>query len=763
MTTRKQAQPKSNGSYLNTLQMVLDKLREVPLFAHLNEAEMRAVGGLFQQTSAQAGQSFVWRGGTDTHLYIIRTGRVFARTPDNIYTEEQLNSKILRDGWVFNQDSFLTGQPNEHAFEAMDDGTTVWRVPRDGFLDLLQRHPTLRNNLNAPTLIAPSTVTVEEVHNAHEVMADHTHIPADNAPFDIFERLKAKGPFKGLDVSVIKEIVKDRTVIELKPGELIVERGGTDTSLYIVTEGRLMIREATDKYVDKRKMIVSAGGTANDVSFMTGRQNYETLEALQNLKMWAVKREHFQAYLQANPEISARLQPEPEIKKILDDQAQHDWLQEGEVMMVFQRKHWWVIVESSWVWWITLALLVGGNLASRQYDLNGQNLYGLLMNYQFGQMSPVRTGWVILFISVLLLLAWHLYDWYNDFYAVTDRRVVHREEVKWVSRVFNEAPIEKVQNVTVNRRTLASAFLNMGDVEMDQVGSDARVIFAHITNPESVAKAVTTQQHRRSITEKASDREKRREQVRKQMELKDRPGDLPPAPKAKMNVRRKPWDSLLDHVLGRDVKHWLGTLLPVGRLVVGDDVVYRKHPFDLFINVGAPLALVLLYGGVLVYAWLVAPVLGGFLLSWPFYVPVGVVGLFLVLWLVYRYEDWRNDFFVLGKDKVIDIDRKPFGISSQRREAGFDKIQGITSTSTGTLNQILGIGDVIIATGAAGNELVWQRVANPEAIQKEITTRIATQKRKQEEDRIVDEYQRWAEWLGIYDELARVHEREQLK
>ena len=139
------------------------------------------------------------------------------------------------------------------------------------------------------------------------------------------------------------------------------------------------------------------------------------------------------------------------------------------------------------------------------------------------------------------------------------------------------------------------------------------------------------------------------------------------------------------------------------------------------------------------------------------------MGLFLVLWLVYRYEDWRNDFFVLGKDKVIDIDRKPFGISSQRREAGFDKIQGITSTSTGTLNQILGIGDVIIATGAAGNELVWQRVANPEAIQKEITTRIATQKRKQEEDRIVDEYQRWAEWLGIYDELARVHEREQLK
>ena len=759
MTTRKQAQPKSSGSYLNTLQMVLDKLREVPLFAHLNEAEMRAVGGLFQQTSAQAGQSFVWCGGTDTHLYIIRTGRVFARTPDNIYTEEQLNSKILRDGWIFNQDSFLTGQPNEHAFEAMDNGTTVWRVPRDGFLDLLQRHPTLRNNLNAPTLIAPSTVTMEEVHNAHEVMADHTHIPADNAPFDIFEMLKAKGPFKGLDVSVIKEIVKDRTVIELKPGELIVERGGTDTSLYIVTEGRLMTREATDKYVDKRKTIVSVGGTANDVSFVTGRQNYETLEALQSLKMWVVKRERFQAYLQANPEIGASLQLESEIKKILDDQAQHDWLQDGEVMMIFQRKHWWVIVESSWVWWIALVLLLISNFASRQFDLNGQSLYALLMSYQLRQVSPVWVGWVILLISVLLLLTWHLYDWYNDFYAVTDRRVLHREEIKWVSRVFNEAPIEKVQNVTVNRRTLASAFLNLGDVEMDQVGSESKVTFANISDPESVAKAVTTQQHRRNITAKASDREKRREQVRKQMELKDRPSDLPSVPKAKMNVRRKPWDSLLDRVFGRDVKNWLGSLLPVGRLVVGDDIVYRKHLFDLLINIGTPLGLALLYGAALVYVWLVVPVLGGFLLSWPISVPVGLVGAFLAFWLFYRYEDWRNDLFVLGKDKVIDIDRKPFGISSQRREAGFDKIQGITATSTGTLNQILGIGDVIIVTGATGSELVWQRVAHPELIQKEITTRMEALRRKREEDKIVDEYQRWAEWLGIYDELARVHER----
>ena len=32
-----------------------------------------------------------------------------------------------------------------------------------------------------------------------------------------------------------------------------------------------------------------------------------------------------------------------------------------------------------------------------------------------------------------------------------------------------------------------------------------------------------------------------------------------------------------------------------------------------------------------------------------------------------------------------------------------------------------------------------------------------------DEEKTIEEYRRWAEWLGIYDELARVHEREQLK
>ena len=738
------------------------KLREVTLFAYLSDEEMRAVASLFEQTTAPAGQQFVWRGGTDTHLYIIRTGRVLVRTPDNFYSPN-LDEHILRSGWIFNQDSFLTGQPNEQTFEAMDTGTAVWRVPRDGFLALLQSHPTLRNNLNAPTLIAPSTVTPEEVQairaaaTGHGVMADHTHTPMDSTMAEIVKHLAKVGLFKGLNESVIAEIVLKRTVMEANAGELIVERGGVDTSLYIVVAGRLVVRYATEKYVDKPR-VVAVGGMANEVSFMTGSQNYETLEALQSLKMWVIKREDFQAYLTAHPDIAAMLDPGAEIKKILDDQDQHKWLQDGEVMLVFRRKHPWTFIHASWLGWVVLMLLIGTNVGTRFFGI-----YDQLMSAQWRGQSLAFLVWVILVVMVVVYLIWHLYDWYNDFYAVTDRRVIHREEVKWVSSVLNEAPIEKVQNVTVNRRTLISAFLDMGDVEMDQVGTDIKVVFAHIRSPEAIAAQVTAQQHRLSITAKASDREKRREQIRKQIELKDRPGDLPAPPKAKMNVRRKPWDVILDRVLARGIKQWLGSVLPVSRLVIGDDIVYRKHLLDLVTKAIVPFTVFAVFSLVLGYAWFFVPLLRGFLFAQPMVFLVGAIWLVLLIWSGYLYEDWRNDFFVLGKDKLIDIDRKPFGISSQRREANFDKVQNITTKSTGTLNQIFRIGDVIIATGAAGSELIWQRVANPELIQKEISARIENLKKKKEEDRVADEYQRWAEWLGIYDELARLHEREQLK
>ena len=773
MTTSKASYSGSSAgssNRLGNLQAVLDKLREVELFSRLNDDEMRAMAGLFEQAAAPAGHLIVWPDGTDTHLYIVRSGRVLARTPDNMY--EDLNKAILRAGWVFNTTAFLSGQAGGHTFEAMEP-VTLWRVSREKFLALLQTHPSLYQSINTPTpivvapvvanapAITPEPVPIPVVEAAPSVMGDHTRLPADEAlPPDFYARLRARGPFKGFDTVIIQDILREHTVLEPKPGDLFVERGGSDTALYVVVQGRLVIREATDKYVDKRKQIVSAAETANDVSFMTGRQNYETYEALQNLRMWVIKREFWLAYLQAHPELT--LDPEPEIRKILNDQAQHKWLQEGEVMITFQRKHRWTIVESSLLYWGLILVLIVGNIASRQIDLSGQNLYELVNGFRPSNLPVAWITWSAMMAFALMMSAWRVYDWSDDFYAVTDRRVVHRERNLFGSTSFNEAPIERIQNVTVNRRSLAAAILNMGEVEMDQIGSASKVIFAYITNPETVAKSVTTQQHRRSITEKATDREKRREQIRRQMELKDRPGDLPPAPRAKMNIRGKPWDVFVDRVFGLSMRQWLGTWLPVQRIVVGDDIVYRKHPFDLFINIVTPLSIFLVYAAISLYALLGAPVLKGFLFSWPVVLPMAIIGVFVIIWLFYAYEDWRNDFFVLGKDKVIDIDRKPFGINSQRREAGFDKIQGITAKTTGTLDQILGIGNVIIATGASGSELVWERVSNPEIIQQEISQRMEALKRKREEDKVVEEYRRWAEWLGLYDELARVHDREQL-
>ena len=52
----------------------------------------------------------------------------------------------------------------------------------------------------------------------------------------------------------------------------------------------------------------------------------------------------------------------------------------------------------------------------------------------------------------------------------------------------------------------------------------------------------------------------------------------------------------MDRLFGRNMRQWLGTWLPVQRLVIGDEIVYRKHPFDLFMNTIVPLSAMLVYG-----------------------------------------------------------------------------------------------------------------------------------------------------------------------
>jgi hypothetical protein len=78
------------------------------------------------------------------------------------------------------------------------------------------------------------------------------------------------------------------------------------------------------------------------------------------------------------------------------------------------------------------------------------------------------------------------------------------------------------------------------------------------------------------------------------------------------------------------------------------------------------------------------------------------------------------------------------------------------------LDSIFNIGDVSIKTGGQDGELVFERVWNPRRVQRDIVDRLEVFQTRRRESEAEARRREMAEWIGIYDELARMHERKKI-
>jgi uncharacterized membrane protein YdbT with pleckstrin-like domain len=129
-------------------------------------------------------------------------------------------------------------------------------------------------------------------------------------------------------------------------------------------------------------------------------------------------------------------------------------------------------------------------------------------------------------------------------------------------------------------------------------------------------------------------------------------------------------------------------------------------------------------------------------------------------WLVYRYEDWRNDIYMVTSDRIVDIDRSPFGLfGASRKEAKISAIQNVNSKTRGMVDVAFNMGDVIIETAGGEGQLTFERVYAPHRVQRDITDRIDAVEAATREQQATQRRQEMTEWLGIYDELTRLRDR----
>ena len=531
-------------------------------------------------------------------------------------------------------------------------------------------------------------------------------------------------------------------------GQLIYEIGSDNTNLYVLRRGRVAVRWTDQQDVEQRQ-VVTAGAVFNELPFLTGIRCRDTAEALEpKTTLWYLPRKEFHDLLSRRPDIKSRLVYSQEALEALEKVRRINWLRPDETVIVFAKRHWWVFAR--------LVIFTLTIVAALIAALTLTPAAGFL-----GAMLPAVIG--LIFAPAALLLIWAFIDWQNDFFAVTDQRIVHRERVLLIRDDQDEIPLNKVQDVTVIRegtnflQTIVFLLLDVGTISIEAMGNKSQIVFHNIGNPDEISYQIFVERARALRATHLTERSRIRAELRRELGLVER------AP-AKPIERKKTRPKLFWHRFGQ-MRTALGrlrqTILPRLRLVEGDQITYRKHWLVLIQRAGLPFTMWLTYTiGVATLIATQPPIQE--IVSQP--VPailITVVGAGLFMWFVWEYEDWRNDIYIVTPDRIIDSKRSPFGLrGTQRRQAGMGAVQNVTSATRGVIDLLFDIGDVTVRTGGADGELVFWRVYNPQGVQREITARLEAYTGRQREQDAAQRNREMAEWIAIYDDLRGLHKRD---
>jgi membrane protein YdbS with pleckstrin-like domain len=453
-----------------------------------------------------------------------------------------------------------------------------------------------------------------------------------------------------------------------------------------------------------------------------------------------------------------------EMVKETEQKKRFDWLEEGEVVRWTSRPHilWLLLPE--------LGILSLGSLA----------LFFLSLLPPSVQSFLGTSALICVLPAVALAAVWVLVNYFDDYYVVSNLRVTRRDRVWPLYEAKLQAPIETVQQVTLDQGFFGRVF-DYGHVSINTAAKVGAMIFAHVPGPNEVQGYVMQGKAEARLAGRGQQREVLRRGLVSELGLAllvpERTRALGDG--ASLPVKRRffggpppdkaPKPELLPGTKGaqpgwlvglaqRLPERWqaivIGPPKPEPQPLSGQ-IIWRKHWMNLLRRTIWPTILLLF---TLALAALAANFLGSPLLSTAataLTLPWLLLLTCAIGWWLFRYADWRNDIYVVTDEKLIDIEAKPLGLSIKRRETGLDRVQTVDYKQVGFIRYFLNYGDVVIRSAAADEGLDFLYVPNPRLVQAMIFQKVDAHRRKLDQQRLRDRQREMIESLEVYHEMRQ--------
>jgi len=366
-----------------------------------------------------------------------------------------------------------------------------------------------------------------------------------------------------------------------------------------------------------------------------------------------------------------------------------------------------------------------------------------------GNMAFVNAALpAFVFVIPAVFGTFFILDWRNDYFVITNKHVSHHEfELTKLRSRVNKIPIDKIQSISTVKPTFFANLFNYGTARITTSSQTGNVYFDSIDNPERVTVTLERLQKQSSALTAGLIQAAMRNSLESHFQLEDSyqkvQGETAVSTTQKAESATKSFS--------RNIRHRYGT-----HLVEEGTITYRKNFFAFMHTIIWPLlvniAILLILAGLIGFYGASLPLL---------WTSSGVIFimLFTVGWLVWQVEDWRNDAFQLTPLYVIDIDRKPFGISEARKQAGLGNVQNVTANKPTFWATVWNYGDVHIETAGAMADIVFEQVAHPNRVQSEIFQRLEQYKQRM---RVNEGAQRRKEYAVLMDVYKQATEQNRI-
>ena len=546
--------------------------------------------------------------------------------------------------------------------------------------------------------------------------------------------------FHGLGDDELAAIAAELEEFQYPKGAVIFHQGGKADSFYLIYGGSVRIMRTVNKK-EYQLAVLTKEDYFGEMALIAKRPRSATVTATADTSLLVLSRANFEKLFKKNPQLGLNMAVAIRSRE-LAQRLRFKWLRSDEVVYFLARKHVVVLLQN--IRLPVFLLLVPVFLFYAWFTII--------------QSLVVVIASVVSLLAIIAWIAWLVVDWGNDYYIVTNQRVVWLEKVVGIYDSRQESALSTVLSVGVEANPLGRV-LDYGDVIVRTfVG---RIPFNDVDHPNQAARMIEEYWMRTRSASVAMEKEAMKNEIRKKLGM-----PIPPKPKSEFDLPAppRPRRSSFLRLLGANTLKL--------RYESGDTIIYRKHWVVLVLESWMPvlgiLATLILFiqrlvqlalspteafvsftGGISIDVWAGA---------------IFIIMLVFVGWFVYRVMDWSNDQFIVNAEQIIDVDREPFG-TEKRNAAQLENILGTEYQRIGILGNIFNFGTVYITVG--GTKLAFENVIDPAAVQSDINRRFAARKAKNEQDRVAKERERMAEWLATYhlnaNDLRSEEERKKQK